>query len=95
MKKIQENYKKRIKFLYFTLGTIMLVFMFFALVMTMGTDILSFFNVETLKKVIASKIKASEGFMTLIWYIAYGLPYIFAIGLFIGLYEWIRARLHD
>ncbi|MDU1641643.1 MAG: hypothetical protein E6830_04225 [Staphylococcus epidermidis] len=24
-----------------------------------------------------------------------GLPYIFAIGLFIGLYEWIRARLHD
>ncbi|MCG1344559.1 DUF334 domain-containing protein, partial [Staphylococcus epidermidis] len=31
MKKIHENYKKRIKFLYFTLGTIMLVFMFFAL----------------------------------------------------------------
>ena len=81
MKKIHENYKKRIKFLYFTLGTIMLVFMFFALVMTMGTDILSFFNVETLKKVIASKIKASEGFMTFVWYIAYGLPYIFAIGL--------------
>ncbi len=25
--------------------------------------------------------------MTLIWYIAYGLPYIFAIGLFIGLYD--------
>ncbi|WP_411860771.1 DUF334 domain-containing protein [Mammaliicoccus sciuri] len=23
------------------------------------------------------------------------LPYIFAIGLFIGLYEWIRARFHD
>ncbi|WP_252963048.1 DUF334 domain-containing protein [Staphylococcus epidermidis] len=27
--------------------------------------------------------------------IAYGLPYILAIGLFIGLYEWIRARFHD
>ncbi|MGW9965522.1 hypothetical protein ACUXEW_002324 [Staphylococcus hominis] len=62
MKKIQENYKKRIRFLYFTLGTIMLVFMFFALIMTMGTDILSFFNVETLQKAIASKIKSSEGF---------------------------------
>ncbi|MDW3783115.1 MULTISPECIES: DUF334 domain-containing protein [Staphylococcus] len=23
------------------------------------------------------------------------MPYIFAIGLFIGLYEWIRARFHD
>ncbi|RIM63786.1 DUF334 domain-containing protein, partial [Staphylococcus arlettae] len=33
--------------------------------------------------------------MTLVWYIAYGLPYIFAIGLFIGLYVWIRARFHD
>nr|WP_247904647.1 DUF334 domain-containing protein [Staphylococcus epidermidis] len=26
---------------------------------------------------------------------AYGLPYILAIGLFIWLYEWIRARFHD
>ncbi|WP_238924819.1 DUF334 domain-containing protein [Staphylococcus epidermidis] len=23
------------------------------------------------------------------------LPYIFAIGLFIGLYEWIRVRFHN
>ncbi|WP_258794281.1 DUF334 domain-containing protein [Staphylococcus saprophyticus] len=23
------------------------------------------------------------------------MPYILAIGLFIGLYEWIRARFHD
>ncbi|WP_458575451.1 DUF334 domain-containing protein [Staphylococcus saprophyticus] len=28
-------------------------------------------------------------------YCAYGLTYIFAIGLFIGLYEGIRARFHD
>ncbi|WP_198895596.1 DUF334 domain-containing protein [Staphylococcus epidermidis] len=28
-------------------------------------------------------------------YCAYGLPYIFAIGLFIGLYEWIRVRFHN
>ncbi|MCG3215027.1 DUF334 domain-containing protein [Staphylococcus epidermidis] len=23
------------------------------------------------------------------------MPYIFAIGLFIGLYEWIRVRFHN
>ncbi|WP_431992229.1 DUF334 domain-containing protein [Staphylococcus epidermidis] len=28
-------------------------------------------------------------------YCAYGLPYILAIGLFIGLYEWIRVRFHN
>nr|MBO1925555.1 DUF334 domain-containing protein [Staphylococcus epidermidis] len=60
------------------------------LIMTIGSDFMSFLHVDILQKAIASKIKASEGFMTLIWYIAYGLPYIFAIGLFIGLYEWIR-----
>ncbi|WP_274541021.1 DUF334 domain-containing protein [Staphylococcus felis] len=41
------------------------------------------------------KLKASEGFMTFVRYIAYGLPYILAIGLFIVLYEWIRAKFHD
>lgn len=30
--------------------------------------------------------------MTLVWYIAYGLPYIIAIGGFIYLYEWIRKK---
>ncbi|WP_462131424.1 DUF334 domain-containing protein [Staphylococcus aureus] len=30
--------------------------------------------------------------MTFIWYIAYGLPYIVAIGGFIYLYEWIRKN---
>jgi hypothetical protein len=50
---------------------------------------------DILQKSIASKIKASEGFVAFLWYIAYGLPYVLAIGLFIGLYEWIRARFHD
>lgn len=95
MKKIQENYKKRIRFLYFTLGTIMLVFMFFALIMTMGTDILSFFNVETLQKAIASKIKSSKGFISFLWYLAYYAPYIVFIGLFIFIYEWLRRKLDE
>ena len=90
-----EHYQKRQKQLFTGIGSMLLVFMLFALIMTIGSDFMSFLHVDILQKVIASKIKASEGFMTLIWYIAYGLPYIFAIGLFIGLYEWIRARLHD
>ena len=90
-----EAYQKKIKLMYRGIGTMLLVFMLFALIMTIGSDFMSFLHVDILQKAIASKIKASEGFMTLIWYIAYGLPYIFAIGLFIGLYEWIRARLHD
>ena len=90
-----EHYQKRQKQLFTGIGSMLLVFMLFALIMTIGSDFMSFLHVDILQKAIASKIKASEGFMTLIWYIAYGLPYIFAIGLFIGLYEWIRARLHD
>ncbi len=60
---------------YFTgIGSMLLVFMLFALIMTIGSDFMSFLHVDILQKAIASKIKASEGFMTLIWYIAYGLP---------------------
>ena len=73
----------------------MLVFMFFALIMTMGTDILSFFNVETLQKAIASKIKSSEGFISFLWYLAYYAPYIVFIGLFIFIYEWLRRKLDE
>lgn len=90
-----EHYQKRQKQLFTGIGAMLLVFMLFALIMTIGSDFMSFLHVDILQKAIASKIRASEGFMTFIWYIAYGLPYILAIGLFIGLYEWIRARFHD
>ena len=90
-----EHYQKRQKQLFTGIGAMLLVFMLFALIMTIGSDFMSFLHVDILQKAIASKIKVSEGFVTLLWYIAYGLPYIFAIGLFIGLYEWIRARFHD
>lgn len=90
-----EHYQKRQKQLFTGIGSMLLVFMLFALIMTIGSDFMSFLHVDILQKAIASKIKATEGFMTFVWYIAYGLLYIFAIGLFIGLYEWIRARFHD
>ena len=86
-----EHYQKRQKQLFTGIGAMLLVFMLFTLIMTIGSDFMSFLHVDTLQNAIASKIRASE----VIWYIAYGLPYIFAIGLFIGLYEWIRARFHD
>ncbi|MGX0147562.1 DUF334 domain-containing protein, partial [Staphylococcus hominis] len=41
-KKTQETYKKRIKLLYYGLGTMFLVFMFLALATTIGSDLLSF-----------------------------------------------------
>ena len=87
-----EHYKKRQKQLFTCIGTMLLVFMLFALVMTIGSDFMDFIHVDILQKAIASKLKASEGFMTLVWYIAYGLPYILAIGGFIYLYEWIRKK---
>src|SRR5699024_1063988 len=90
-----EHYKKRQKQLFTGIGAMLLVFMLFALIMTIGSDFMSFLHVDTLQNAIAGKLKASEGFMTFVWYIAYGLPYILAIGLFIGLYEWIRAKFHD
>ncbi|MEG9536184.1 MAG: DUF334 domain-containing protein, partial [Staphylococcus saprophyticus] len=73
-----EHYKKRQKQLFTGIGAMLLVFMLFALIMTIGSDFMSFLHVDVLQKAIASKIRASEGFMTFVWYIAYGLPYIFA-----------------
>ncbi|MFP6333889.1 DUF334 domain-containing protein [Bacillus subtilis] len=95
VRRSHEHYQKRQKQLFTGIGAMLLVFMLFALIMTIGSDFMSFLHVDTLQNAIASKLKASEGFMTFVWYIAYGLPYILAIGLFIGLYEWIRAKFHD
>ena len=64
-----EHYQKRQKQLFTGIGSILLVFMLFALIMTIGSDFMSFLHVDILQKAIASKIKASEGFMTFVWYI--------------------------
>ncbi|MEB6030525.1 DUF334 domain-containing protein [Klebsiella quasipneumoniae] len=90
-----EHYKKRQKQLFTGIGAMLLVFMLFALIMTIGSDFMSFLPIDTLQKVIADKIAASEGFMTFVWYIAYGLPYLLGIIAFVVLYEWIRAKFHD
>nr|WP_095339877.1 DUF334 domain-containing protein [Staphylococcus aureus] len=90
-----EAYQKRIKLMYRGLGAMILVFMLFALVMTIGSDFMDFLHVDVLQNAIASKIRASEGFMTVVWYIAYGLPYLLGIIAFVVLYEWIRAKFHD
>ncbi|MGW9830833.1 hypothetical protein ACUW92_000413 [Staphylococcus epidermidis] len=89
-----EHYEKIQKQFFTGIGSMLLIFMLFALIMTIGSDFMSFLHVDILQKAIASKNKASEGFMTFVWYISYGLPYIFSIGLFISLYEWIRARIY-
>lgn len=93
-KKTQETYKKRIKLLYYGLGTMFLVFMFLALATTIGSDLLSFFNIETLQRAIASKLKSSEGFLFL-WYLAYYVPYIVFFAIFIFVYEWVRHKMYD
>ncbi|MDH9922583.1 DUF334 domain-containing protein [Staphylococcus hominis] len=94
-KKTQETYKKRIKLLYYGLGTMFLAFMFLALATTIGSDLLSFFNIETLQKAIASKLKSSEGFISFLWYLSYYVPYIVFFGIFIFVYEWLRKKLDD
>lgn len=62
-----EHYQKRQKQLFTGIGSMLLVFMLFALIMTIGSDFMSFLHVNILQKAIASKIKASEGFMTFVW----------------------------
>ncbi|HDZ6554703.1 TPA: DUF334 domain-containing protein [Staphylococcus aureus] len=90
-----EAYKKRIKLMYYSVSAILLVFMFFALIMTIGSDFMAFLHMDILQKAIASKIESSEGFWTLVWYIAYGIPYVLGIGLFIVLYEWIKISIRN
>lgn len=64
-----EHYQKRQKQLFTGIGAMLLVFMLFALIMTIGSDFMSFLHVDILQNAIASKIRASEGFMTFVWYI--------------------------
>nr|WP_256092512.1 DUF334 domain-containing protein [Staphylococcus saprophyticus] len=90
-----EHYQKRQKQLFTGIGAMLLVFMLFALIMTIGSDFMEFFKLDILQKSIASQIKASEGFVAFLWYIAYGIPYIVCIGGFIILYEWMRAKFRD
>ncbi|WP_210134343.1 DUF334 domain-containing protein [Staphylococcus sp. GDY8P110P] len=90
-----EHYQKRQKQLFTGIGAMLLVFMLFALIMTIGSDFMNFLPIDTLQKVIADKIAASEGFMTFVWYIAYGVPYLLGIIAFVVLYEWIRAKFKD
>lgn len=95
VKQSHEHYQKRQKQLFTGIGAMLLVFMLFALIMTIGRDFMGFLHVDVLQNAIASKIRASEGFMTVVWYIAYGLPYLLGIIAFVVLYEWIRAKFHD
>ncbi|MDT0652618.1 DUF334 domain-containing protein [Staphylococcus epidermidis] len=64
-----EHYEKRQKQFYTGIGSMLLIFMLFALIMTIGSDFMSFLHVDVLQKAIASKNKASEGFMTFVRYI--------------------------
>ncbi|MGV3125435.1 DUF334 domain-containing protein [Staphylococcus epidermidis] len=82
-----EAYQKKINLFFLGIGLILLGLILFTLVMTIGSAFSDFIQVEILQKAIASMIKTSEGVMTLVWYIAYGLPYIIARGGFIYLYE--------
>ncbi|MDN6281200.1 MAG: DUF334 domain-containing protein [Psychroflexus sp.] len=95
VKASHAHYQKRQKQLFTGIGAMLLVFMLFALIMTIGSDFMDFLPIDTLQNAIASKIKGSKGFMTLVWYIAYGLPYLIAIGAFVVLYEWIRSRFKN
>ncbi|PTK13851.1 hypothetical protein BUZ72_12840, partial [Staphylococcus saprophyticus] len=51
-----EHYQKRQKQLFTGIGAMLLVFMLFALIMTIGSDFMSFLHVDVLQKAIASKI---------------------------------------
>ena len=74
-----EHYQKRQKQLFTGIGSMLLVFMLFALIMTIGSDFMSFLHVDILQKAIASKIKASEGFMTFVWYIVHMVCLIYSL----------------
>ena len=73
------HYQKRQKQLFTGIGSMLLVFMLFALIMTIGSDFMSFLHVDILQKAIASKIKASEGFMTFVWYIVHMVCLIYSL----------------
>jgi hypothetical protein len=91
-----EHLKKRQNELFKGIGAMLLVFMLFALIMTIGSDFMAFLHLDVLQKAIEKcQIKASKAFVAFLWYIAYGIPYLVGIVGFIILYEWIREKFHE
>ncbi|HFA8501209.1 TPA: DUF334 domain-containing protein [Neisseria gonorrhoeae] len=91
-----EEYKKRIKLMYYSFGAMLLIFMLFALIMTIGRDFLVFLHIDYLLQAIAHQIKTSDNiFIVLLLCVVYALPYILGLGGFFIMYEWIRERFRD
>lgn len=88
-----NQYKKREKWLVRTFGSMLLVFMLFALIMTIGSDFMSFIHVDDLQSIIGGKIKASEGWIVILWYVLYFVPYMLVIGLYLWLFKWIGDKV--
>ncbi|HDC5836605.1 TPA: DUF334 domain-containing protein [Staphylococcus aureus] len=91
-----EHYQKRQKQLFTGIGAMLLIFMLFALIMTIGRDFLVFLHIDYLLQAIAHQIKTSDNiFIVLLLCVVYALPYILGLGGFFIMYEWIRERFRD
>ncbi|HAC5789038.1 TPA: DUF334 domain-containing protein [Staphylococcus aureus] len=92
IKKSQETYKKRQKWLFNGIVVAFLAFILFSIVTTVGHGFWDMLQINELQKAMRGQIKHSEGFWVILWYLLYYLPYALFIGLCVALFEWIRRK---
>lgn len=93
VKTSHNHYKAKQKELFIGIVSMLMIFMLFALVMTIGNGFMEFLRVDILLNVIAQKIERAEGLVVALWYVAYGLPYFIVLGFSIWMFYKVKENI--
>lgn len=88
-----ENLKKQHRTMKYVLFGVLLFTVIIALISSFVGGVFDLVGLDNLYNVIGAKIKASEGFVTLLWYLAYIVVPLLWTGLFAGIGVWLYRKV--
>lgn len=88
-----ENLKKQHRTMKYVLFGVLLFTVIVALISSFVGGVFDLVGLDNLYNVIGAKIKASEGFVTLLWYLAYIVVPLLWTGIFAGLGVWLYRKV--
>ena len=88
-----ENLKKQHRTMKYVLFSVLLFTVIVALISSFVGGVFDLVGLDNLYNVIGAKIKASEGFVTLLWYLAYIVVPLLWTGIFAGLGVWLYRKV--
>lgn len=88
-----ESLKKQNRSMKYVLFGVLLFTVIIALISSFVGGVFDLVGLDNLYNVIGAKIKASEGFVTLLWYLAYIVVPLFWTGIFASLGVWLYRKV--